>query len=105
MTGIETQEFILRPTTQHGRALTVSYRQEHGLADLTIHAGGEKLFQGRVLAPFATILHTVSGMEEAATKAKESGEMMKYYGCTYVARHGRTHIASRLNIPEMAEYD
>ena len=105
MPGTETQEFILRSTTRRGRALTVSYRQEHGLADLTIRACGEQLFQGRVLAPFATILHTVAEMEEAALQAKSDGDMMHYYGRMFIARSGRKQIASRLNIPEMAEYD
>ncbi len=102
---IETQDFVLQPTTRCGRLLSVRYERQGTLADLTIAADGTNLFSGRVLAPFATILHTVTKMEEAAVQAKSAGDMMKYYGCMYIARHGRTHVASRLNIPEMAQYD
>jgi|GEM_PF-752162 len=105
MTETETREFVLQPTSRRGRALSVRYERRGTLADLTVMAGGDSLFSGRVLAPFATILHTVAEMEESAHQAKEANEMMKYYGCMYIARHGRTQIASRLEIPEMAEYD
>lgn len=105
MTAIETQEFLLKPRSQRSRPISVMFTRENGLADLTITAEGEQLFSGRVLGAFAGILKTVAEMEEAARVAKGDNDMMKYFGCMFIARTGRTQIASRLNIPELAEYD
>ena len=105
MPGVETQEFVLRRTSRQSRPLSVSFCRENGTADLTISADGEQLFSGRVLGAFAGILHTVYEMEEAAEEAKKVQDMILYHGRRYIARFGRTQVASRLGIPELAEYD
>lgn len=105
MAHTESEEFILKSRSQRSRPLSVVFVRENGLADLTITAEGEQLFSGRVLGAFAGILKTVADMEETAGRAKRDNDMMKYFGCMFIARTGRTQIASRLNIPELAEYD
>lgn len=101
----ETIEFVLRPHSRHARPLSVRFTRGDGItSDLTIAAEGEQLFSGRVLGSFARVLQGVFEMEEAAEAAKGT-EPLKYYGCTYIARHGRSQVATRLGIPEMAQYD
>ena len=101
----ETKEFILRPSSSRGRALTIWYSNGGGIADLRISADGEQVFSARVLSPFATILHTIAEMEETAQVAKTEHNMPKYTGCMYIARFGRTQLSTRLGLPELAEYD
>jgi hypothetical protein len=104
MTRSETVEFVLKPHSRHARPLSVRFTRGDSVTDLTIAAEGEQLFSGRVLSSFAGVLEGVFEMEEAAVAAKGSN-IMKYYGCMYIARHGRSQVATRLDIPELAQYD
>lgn len=100
----EVTEFVLRPHSRRARPLSVRFTSHDVVSDLTISAEGEQLFSGRVLRSLAKVLQGVFEMEEAAAAAK-GVDTLKYYGCTYIARHGRSQAATRLNIPEMAQYD